>query len=88
MANLAPADFDAEAEARAKVAAYALIRDASVDIVYRPNDITPNELGVEFVVNGGAFKDEVRIQYLQGRWYVMLGRARTSPTYPTAQPTR
>lgn len=86
--GLAPADFDAEAEARAKVAAYALIRDAKVDTVYQRNDITPNELGVDFVANGGAFKDSIRVQRLERRWYVMIGQSRRAPPEPTAQATR
>lgn len=85
---LTPADFDADADARAKIAAYALVRDANFQIELRPNDITPNELGAEFRVDGGTFKDAIRMQRIDGRWFAMLGRARNGPTLPTAQATR
>jgi hypothetical protein len=85
---LAPADFDADAEARTKVAAYALVRDRTIEINYRTNDITPNDLGVDFVASGIGFKDSVRVQHLGSRWYVMIGRSRSTPAQPTAEATR
>jgi hypothetical protein len=86
--SLAPADFDSDAEARAKVAAYGLVHDRTVEITYRPNDITPNEMGVDFVAKDVGFKDSVRVQRLGSKWYVMIGRSRSTPAQSTAQATR
>lgn len=85
---LAPEGFDANEAATAKVAAFARVRDASIQTMLLPNDITPNEMGVDFVARDAGFKDSIRIQRFGSRWFVILGRARSpAPPFPTAQST-
>lgn len=86
---LAPETYDARSEAETKVAAYRLVRDRHIDITYRPNDITPNELAVDFTVADPPFHDVVQLQRMASRWYVLLGRSKANPpAAPTAQASR
>jgi hypothetical protein len=87
--RLVPRNFAAQAEAEEKIRRFEPVRGSNLRIVYRPNNVTPNVVSVDFIDDASSFRDTVLIQRLGSTgWFLMLGHSTDQgPAYPTSQAT-
>jgi hypothetical protein len=88
--RLVPKNFAARAEAEEKVRLFEPVRGGNLRVVFHPNDVTPNVVGVEFIDDASGFRDTIQVQRFGSTgWFLMLGHSTDpGPAYPTAQASR